>query len=426
MGDLVTIVIPAYNAEQFLRENVESIINQSYMNLEIIYVCDGCSDQTVEILQEYAKKDNRINIVVQREKHGAAFSRNVGMNKANGDWIIFFDADDLFEKNMIEELLISAKENKAQVSMCYIDLFELEVSLELNVDSTKKKIFCEKYPLILGKENRKYIFQLIDTSPCTKLVHKSIYKNPNVIFQEILNANDMYYSAVVATMAEKIIYVDKKMLHYRGNIGRKTLTTDRVKKKNCLWEACDKIYSYLLKLDNSYDFLISFYNMIFSQLLSYHNKPVFDMIINEFKNVYLKKWEIHKNINRLCYLNKEIYQNIMIDVWKNPKEIILDAKIKYLKDLSLNNQFSLWGCGKNGVELIARLQKIGILFQHLYDSKASDKEMYFGDIKVEKFQRNYNDVIVVTTTKYFYDIKKMSKGKVKEIVDLESSIEMVI
>ena len=94
MGDLVTIVIPAYNAEQFLRENVESIINQSYMNLEIIYVCDGCSDQTVEILQEYAKKDNRINIVVQREKHGAAFSRNVGMNKANGDWIIILDNDD--------------------------------------------------------------------------------------------------------------------------------------------------------------------------------------------------------------------------------------------------------------------------------------------------------------------------------------------
>ena len=94
----------------------------------------------------------------------------------------------------------------------------------------------------------------------------------------------MYYSAVVATMTEKIIYVDKKLLHYRGNIGRKTLTTDRVKKKNCLWEACDKIYSYLLKLDHSYDFLISFYNMIFSQLLSYHNKPVFDMIINEFKN----------------------------------------------------------------------------------------------------------------------------------------------
>lgn len=86
---LVSIVVPVYNAEQFLRENVESIINQTYEQIEIIYVCDGCTDHTVEILCEYAKKDFRITVKVETENKGAAISRNIGMNMATGDWIIF-------------------------------------------------------------------------------------------------------------------------------------------------------------------------------------------------------------------------------------------------------------------------------------------------------------------------------------------------
>ena len=103
--DLVTIVIPAYNAEQFIREGIESVLNQSYKNLEIICVCDGCTDSTAEILQEYARKDSRMVVRIETVNHGAAESRNIGMGMANGEWIAFWDADDLCEYNAIEEMV---------------------------------------------------------------------------------------------------------------------------------------------------------------------------------------------------------------------------------------------------------------------------------------------------------------------------------
>ena len=106
-NDMVTIIVPAYNAGIFLEENIKSIFGQTYKNIEVIYVCDGCTDNTVDILKQYIS-DNRLKVCIQTENHGAAVSRNIGMNMAQGDWIIFLDADDLFEPNMIEEMVTTA------------------------------------------------------------------------------------------------------------------------------------------------------------------------------------------------------------------------------------------------------------------------------------------------------------------------------
>lgn len=123
-GDLVTIVIPAYNAEQFLCENVEAVLNQTYKNMEIIYICDGCTDHTVDILRGYAKNDSRIIIRVETENRGAAAARNVGISMAKGEWIAFWDADDLVELNAIEEMVNAAVKEHADLACCYWEYFD--------------------------------------------------------------------------------------------------------------------------------------------------------------------------------------------------------------------------------------------------------------------------------------------------------------
>lgn len=98
---LVSIVIPVYNVELYLRECLDSVISQTYHNLEIICVNDGSPDNSLSILEEYAAKDSRIRIISQ-ENAGISVARNTGMDVATGEYIYFLDSDDYIALEMVE------------------------------------------------------------------------------------------------------------------------------------------------------------------------------------------------------------------------------------------------------------------------------------------------------------------------------------
>ena len=112
----VSVIIPVYNVEQYLRECLDSIVNQTLHDIEIICVDDGSTDNSLEILKEYAKKDNRIT-VISRENKGVGFSRNQGINYGKGDFIAFMDPDDYYPTNIVLQTLYEkAKENNVNIS----------------------------------------------------------------------------------------------------------------------------------------------------------------------------------------------------------------------------------------------------------------------------------------------------------------------
>ena len=108
MNELVSVIIPAYNAEKFLSQCVESIINQTYRNIEIIIVNDGSRDNTAEIAKECAKKDSRVKLI-NKENGGVTSARLKGVQEASGEWIGFVDSDDEIEPEMYERLLHNAE-----------------------------------------------------------------------------------------------------------------------------------------------------------------------------------------------------------------------------------------------------------------------------------------------------------------------------
>ena len=105
----VSIIIPIYNVEQYLRECLDSVINQTLKNIEIICVNDGSKDNSLEILQEYEKKDKRI-IIIDKKNSGYGHSMNVGINKATGEYIGIVEPDDYVKTNMFEKLYNKANE----------------------------------------------------------------------------------------------------------------------------------------------------------------------------------------------------------------------------------------------------------------------------------------------------------------------------
>lgn len=117
MHELLSIVVPAYNIENYIGRCLDSLINQTYTNLEIIVVDDGSTDDTLSIIKDYEKKDKRI-IVIHKENEGVFVARLTGMKKAQGTYIGFVDGDDIVENNMFELLMKNAIKYQADISHC--------------------------------------------------------------------------------------------------------------------------------------------------------------------------------------------------------------------------------------------------------------------------------------------------------------------
>lgn len=425
--DLVTIVVPAYNAEQFLIENLESIINQSYRNLEIIYVCDGCTDHTAEILQKYAENDFRIIVQIEKVNQGAAIARNIGMNMAKGNWIIFLDADDLFESHMIEVMLETAISSDADMCCCYLSYFDDVPDKNVKVDNDTRKKYCNTYPVIKTREELGHIIQVVYTTPCTKLIHKSIYKKDEVFFQDIPNANDLYYSITATLNSTKIAYVDQVLLHYRGNKSRHTISTDRDFKKSYVMEAYDKIYEYIQKKGKNADILKSFYNEVLFALRCYSNYVIYDDLIGSFRNKYLEKWNMNEqNITEnLSSINRIFYKNVLDSKRKmDTQSMIMQAKVEFVRILS-SKGCSVWGVGAFGEKLLKETSNIDIKIQHVFDSAQDMWGKRVHGYLIENFDEVCADNIIITSPQYYNEIKEQIGNRAKRVYNLEQQIYLI-
>jgi len=114
MNPLISIIIPVYNVESYLKDCLESVINQTYKNLEIIIINDGSQDNSKEICYNYAKKDSRIKLI-NKKNEGVSAARNTGMDLATGEYISFIDSDDYIDNDMIEIFYKPEVNNKEKI-----------------------------------------------------------------------------------------------------------------------------------------------------------------------------------------------------------------------------------------------------------------------------------------------------------------------
>ena len=117
MEDLISVVVPIYNVEKYLKTCIETIIKQTYKNIEIILVNDGSTDNSLQICNEFKEKEKRIK-VINKKNGGLSDARNIGLKKAKGKYICFIDSDDFINEKYIEELHSLIIKNNAQIAIC--------------------------------------------------------------------------------------------------------------------------------------------------------------------------------------------------------------------------------------------------------------------------------------------------------------------
>ena len=134
----VSVVVPVYNVDEFLDNTLSDITGQTLREIEIICVDDGSTDGTVQVLEELCKKDDRLQILKQKNQYAGA-ARNFGMSVAEGEYLIFLDADDFFHRRMLETMYQKCKEDKAQICVCDGQIYDENTKEYLNVDYLLKR-----------------------------------------------------------------------------------------------------------------------------------------------------------------------------------------------------------------------------------------------------------------------------------------------
>lgn len=202
---LVTILSPCYNVEAYLPQCLDSILNQTYTNLQIVCIDDGSKDNTWHILQEYAAKDSRLEIYHQ-ENQGVAATRNNLLDKIEGEYILFIDSDDWIEPNMIEFLVTKSKEHKAEVTMCGMVVNDTVVRPDYS-ESLLSREECIKAFLFHTELRGSLWNKLVATS----LLH-------NVRFHcGISYGEDALFCWHFFQNAKNIVMTNRQLYHYRMN-----------------------------------------------------------------------------------------------------------------------------------------------------------------------------------------------------------------
>lgn len=306
----ISLIVPVYNVSNYLRKCLESIINQTYKNIEIIIINDGSIDNSYDICLEYKEKDKRIKLINQ-ENMGLSEARNTGLKYATGDYIWFIDSDDYIELNSIE-LLIT-----------YLKKYDIVVFNYSNVKDnsiTKIKSFYDYNQIEV-----KYL--LSHCNAWNKIFKKDILENE--LFPKGHIYEDLYLIPTLILKTKKIKFLDEYLYNYvyRNNSIKNTKnnSNDRIYALNNLYIKLNKLYP------NEIEYLY-IYNLLMTSLIEEVNNKCKHDLKSLNKIVKEKYPKYYKNIywNKLGILKK----NYLILIYYNI--LFIPRMITYLKIKVLN------------------------------------------------------------------------------------------
>jgi CDP-glycerol glycerophosphotransferase len=218
IDSLLTIVVIVYNTEKYLYDCMDSVVNQTYKNLEIICIDDCSTDRSSKILESYALQDSRIKIITNSKNSGPGITRNAGMDAAQGEYILFIDSDDWIDLTTCEKLITKAMENDAEI--VFYPAWQVD-------GEQRKKIpnHCEVgEPLTL--KDRKLLLRETLPSPWSKLWKRSFMMQREIRFPAARRSQDHKPHWMGCVFAEKTGFLDEPLYFYRSNPGQVTRCSD--------------------------------------------------------------------------------------------------------------------------------------------------------------------------------------------------------
>jgi len=232
----IDIIVPVYKTEKFLKQCLESIINQTFEDIEIICVNDGSPDKSLKILEKYAQKDCRIKVITQKNL-GLSGARNTGIENSNSELIMFVDSDDYIDNTMCEKMYNAAQ--NADIAVCGVQEFE-----------GKKRFLKPKNSYFeLNFEGQNDIFDYIvektNVVACNKIFRRTVLNEYNVRFPQVLHFEDNPFFFSFMSIARSVFFLNEKLYFYRKH--SRTITAQKNDGHK---------FDYIYGAKHYYDFLV--------------------------------------------------------------------------------------------------------------------------------------------------------------------------
>lgn len=275
----ISIIVPVYNTEKFLEKCLNSLINQTLKDIEIICINDGSTDNSLQILKKFANKDKRIQIINQTNS-GPSIARNIGIKKAKGEYIGFVDSDDWVDSNFFEQLYVNVKKNNADIGVAGIK---------------RVRSYKWKYHIKLDKEkvineiNEK--FQICDVPdkcyPVNKIYKLAELQKLNINFEPNVYFEDRLFTAQVLINLKTLVTVPNTYYNYWTNPNSIVKTKSKKKSEDSKYTK-EKLMKYLKENNVNLDHYFSkikkfkFLGLTFLKIKYYKYKKEF-ILLNQIK-----------------------------------------------------------------------------------------------------------------------------------------------
>lgn len=304
----VSVIIPVYNVEKYLRQNLESVANQTLKDIEIICVDDGSTDSSFEIVKEFAEKDSRF-VPVQQANGGAGAARNNGLRRARGKYLSFLDSDDFFEPNMLEEAYNKAEATKADFVVFQSDQYYEDTNEYKNVSWTLRYSEIPPYEPFGRRTMTDNIFKVFVGWAWDKLYNREWVLENNLWFQEQRTSNDMLFVFFAIAIAKRIACVEKgKILAHQRRNEKSSLSNTREKSWDCFYKALCALRDRL-KAEGIYEEVEKDYINYALHFSLWHLRtlaePTHDMLYNKLKDEWWKDLGIEGKDRAYFYNKKE-------------------------------------------------------------------------------------------------------------------------
>ncbi len=279
---MISIIIPVYNVSKYLDKCLQSVVSQTYSNIQIILVNDGSTDNSGEICERWKKKDNRIE-VIHKKNGGLSNARNVGIEKAQGKYLMFVDSDDIISIDLCEMLHSYLLGNSADLAICDTYHIFSNDSFTFQKDD-KVKMYCfNRNEAICNLWYQKSFLP----SAWGKLYKKELFEQirftEGIIFEDIDIMHEIFY------LCNRIVYIDVKAygyVHHENSITTKKYT----QKDNVILDICDKINQFASDKDISLQNAAKSYNVTgaLRVYLNAPNTPEYKEAIEKAKRIIKK------------------------------------------------------------------------------------------------------------------------------------------
>lgn len=310
----VSVVIPVYNAEKYLRQCLDSVVNQTLKDIEIICIDDCSTDNSLKILKEYALKDDRFIIIEQKTNQGQGVARNIALDIAKSDYIMFLDSDDWFEINACEEAYNCISRNNTDI--CFFSYFKY-----YEKNQTEEAI--DRISIFGADDINKFSLKDVETPYMQsawvwlQMYNAQFVKKHNIKFSETSNCEDAPFAFKAMAFSDNVSAVNKPLYHHRKFFEGLKLVPERIGSWKEIFENKISIYNFIMDLPNRNNFikpyLIYVINTTFNRYIPYTTIAKDRKLKNEMYNVAHNFAKLLKNNHNINEIKQYIAYSDFID-----------------------------------------------------------------------------------------------------------------